>query len=74
MSPSINFIALLGDSITEEFGKSLEDLNQEELADAAEDHFDAMSEEELRSLYRDGTITIDDALEEAGGNSNTAAE
>jgi len=64
VSHDINFVAVLADSVTEEFDKPPEELDDEELTAAAEDHFDAMSEAELRSLYRDGPITIDDAFEE----------
>lgn len=64
MSHDINFIAVLADSVTKEFDKPPEELDDEELTEAAEEHFDAMGEAELRSLYRDGPITIDDAFEE----------
>ena len=63
MSPEINFIALLGDSLLKEFDSGLEDLNDGELREAAREHFDSLTEEELRELYREGTITIEDAFE-----------
>ncbi|QAU14547.1 hypothetical protein EKH57_17905 (plasmid) [Halorubrum sp. BOL3-1] len=64
MSHHVNFVAVLAESVTEEFDEPPDELDDEELAAAAEDHFDAMSEAELRSLYRDGPITVDDAFEE----------
>lgn len=64
MTHHVNFVAVLAESVTEEFDEPPDELDDEELAAAAEDHFDAMSEAELRSLYRDRTITIDDAFEE----------
>lgn len=64
MTHRINFVAVVGESITEEFDKPPEELSRQELEDAAEDHLDSLSEPELRSLYRDGPITIDDVFEE----------
>lgn len=64
MTYTINFVAVLGESVTEEFDKPPEELSTEELEEAAEEHFDSLSEPELRSLYRGGPITIDDVVEE----------
>jgi hypothetical protein len=64
MSYRINFIAVLAESITEEFDEPLEELDHQDLEDAAEEHLDSLSEQELRRLYREGPITIDDAFEE----------
>lgn len=64
MTYNINFVAVLAESVTEEFDKPPEELDAEELEEAAEDHLDSLSEPELRSLYRDGPITIDDVVEE----------
>lgn len=64
MTHSINFVAVIADSITEEFDKPPDELDREELEEAAEEHLDSLSEPELRSLYRDGPITIDDVFEE----------
>jgi len=64
MTHSINFVAVIADSITEEFDKPPDELGREELEEAAEEHLDSLSEPELRSLYRDGPITIDDVFEE----------
>lgn len=64
MSHNINFVAVFADSVTEKFDKPPDELDDEELTTAAEEHFDAMSEAELRSLYRDGPITTDDVFEE----------
>lgn len=64
MTYNINFVAVLAESVTEEFDKPPEELDPEELEEAAEDHLDSLSEPELRSLYRDGPITIDDVFEE----------
>jgi hypothetical protein len=64
MSYRINFIAVLAESITEEFDEPLEKLDHQDLEDAAEEHLDSLSEQELRRLYREGPITIDDAFEE----------
>jgi hypothetical protein len=64
MNHQINFVAVLADSVTEEFDKPPEELSDQELEDAAEEYFDSLTESELRSLYRDGPITIDDVFEE----------
>lgn len=64
MSYQINFIAVLAESVTEEFDEPLENLDHRDLEDAAEEHLDSLSEQELRRLYREGPITIDDAFEE----------
>ena len=63
MSPEINFIATVGTSITEEFDKPLEEVSEAELIDKAEEYFDGLTEEELRSLYQGSPITIDDPHE-----------
>jgi len=64
MTHHVNFVAVLADSITEEFDKPPEELSEQELEEAAEEYFDSLTESELRSLYRDGPITIDDVFEE----------
>jgi len=58
----IDFIATFGTGIKREFDKPLEELNRAELADAAEEYFDGLSESELRSLYRDSQIEVDDPI------------
>lgn len=64
MTTAINFVATIGDTITKEFDQDLEDISQAELKEAAEEYFNSLTEEELRDLYRDGMISIDDPLEE----------
>jgi hypothetical protein len=59
---AIDFIATFGTGIEHEFDKPLEELTQAELAGAAEEHFDSLSESELRSLYRDSQIEVDDPI------------
>ena len=59
---NIDFIATFGAGIEHEFNRPLEELDQAELADAAEEYFDSLSESELRSLYRDSQIEVDDPI------------
>ncbi|EMA24880.1 hypothetical protein [Haloarcula marismortui] len=58
----IDFIATFGTGIEHEFDRPLEELDHEALADAAEEYFDGLSESELRSLYRDSQIEVDDPI------------
>lgn len=58
----IDFIATVGTSIQHEFDKPLDEVDEAAMADAAEEYFDSLSEAELRDLYRDGEITIDDPI------------
>ncbi|MCD2200946.1 hypothetical protein LPA44_13735 [Halobacterium sp. KA-4] len=74
MNHTVNFVAVLADSITEEFEKPPEELSEQELEDAAEEYFDSLTEPELRSLYRDGPISIDDAFEEEVDSPSTTGE
>jgi hypothetical protein len=58
----IDFIATFGTAIKQEFDQPFEELDQAALADAAEEYFDGLSESELRSLYRDSQIEVDDPI------------
>jgi len=58
----IDFIAMFGTAVEHEIDQPLDELSEAELADAAEDYFDSLSEAELRSLYRDNPINIDDPI------------
>jgi hypothetical protein len=73
MTHHVNFVAVLSDSVTEEFDKPPEELSKQELENAAEEYFDSLTESELRSLYRNGPISIDDVFEEPEENPDTGS-